>query len=643
MDLTKRLKQWVTTSSSWRLGVAIGLAVVLVKLPLMFTTLGEDDQGRLLMGALVYLEDGSKTLRQYGIFTSPLWSLMFAGVAAVLGTAHLVLLSNVGGLLCGGLTTALALVLLRQLGASRAWAAAGALAAALIPGTFYLSLYGYPSQYAVPLLLASTVAFAQSLRARDVRRSFAWYGLAAAAYVGLVLMKVDFALSGTFLLSVAIISRKTFDLRVWLLPALAVTGLAAVYVVTTMAIEGRSIIEFGGEFGVKHPWRQEAMLGNTSDTILYACGFATVGFWIAALIAGLVRRGERVQSLRIGLAWAIAVVPLWVFWLAHPPMSARHTVPGALATALLAALMASHVLKRVRHAPFLWLIALVAINWPFGEAAPDFNYRPTGNLARGLMANRRALAVTEAIAVDAVTRREPLIVIVGPRKWDEFHGIDFVPAIEIALASRSRSVHAVAFRDGGFRQVFTAEDGFRTRVYPYLPAKQVVRLARAFFVSPWQHDTRLLEAAGASIKSFNPEEMLGRIEPAGIYRFFATTSSSGESPDTSPAQDQSTSAQDGLRPQKPALVLFPNAPNPFSESTVISFRLSSVEEVTISVHPVSGGQPVFFVELPNTPAGLTTYRYDGRDDSGNLLPSGTYFYQVKARSAVQRGKLQITR
>jgi hypothetical protein len=61
-----RLGQWLAESSSLRLGVLIGAAVTLAKLPLLFMTLGEQDQARLIMDAFVYLTDGPETFRPCG-------------------------------------------------------------------------------------------------------------------------------------------------------------------------------------------------------------------------------------------------------------------------------------------------------------------------------------------------------------------------------------------------------------------------------------------------------------------------------------------------------------------------------------------------------------------------------------------------
>ena len=508
-----RARYRFASASSLCLGLTVGIAVTLLKLPLLFTTLGEQDHGRLIMDAVVYVHDGSATLRKYGIFTSPLWTLSFAGLAVMFDASRLVLLSNVGGWLCGGLNTALAFVLLRQLGVSRIWATSGALAAAVIPGTFYLSLYGYPSQYALTLLLASALAFARSLKTAG-RNRWAWFTVAGIAYCGLALVKIDFALSGTFLLSVAIITGQLIDRRTALLPAFAVVAAGAAYAVSRIAIRGEDLVGFLKRFDQSYPWQTGAWIDASSATVIYACGFGTTALWVAALIAGAVMRAERARTIRAGVAWAIGVLPLWAFWLAHPPMSNRHAVPGALLTVLFAVFVASRVLRSVPHAGLVWLFALVTINWQFGEPNIDFNYRPSGNLARTISVNRRAFTVTEKIARTVVERREPIKVVLGRRltnipKNTILGGMDFLPSIEVAMASRARTVSAVT----RWVLVFTAADGYRTTLVPYIDPVRASRsgFSAAGYYSPWAANLRPLTDRGLQVVSFDPDQMFNQL------------------------------------------------------------------------------------------------------------------------------------
>jgi hypothetical protein len=383
----------------------------------------------------------------------------------------------------------------------------------VIPGTFYLSLYGYPSQYALALLLASASAFAKSLKAAG-RNRWPWFTVAGVAYCGLALMKIDFALSGTFLLSVAIITGQLVDRRTALLPAFAAVAAGAAYAVSRIAIRGEDLVEFLKRFDQSYPWQPEAWIDTSSVTVIYACGFGTAALWVVALIAGVVVHTERARTIRAGVAWAIGVLPLWAFWLAHPPMSNRHAVPGALLTVLLAALVASRVLRNVPYAWLVWLFALITINWQFGEPNFDFNYRPSGNLVRTLSVNRRAFTVADQIARNVLERREPIKVVLGPtpRKIPRniLGGIDIVPSIEVAMASRARTVNTVT----RWSLVFTAADGYRTTLIPYINPVSASKsgFSGAGYYSPWAANLRALTARRLQVVSFNPQEMFDQLE-----------------------------------------------------------------------------------------------------------------------------------
>lgn len=508
-------------SSIWRPAIIVGAAVMLIKLAFVFRTLGEDDQGRLIMAAIEYSSHGADTPDQYGILTSPLWVATFAWIAKTFGNAPLLLLTNLGGWLSGGVATTLGFVLLRQCGATRAWAAAGAVACGLTPGTFYMSLYGYPSQYAMPLILGSAVAFAASVRAETGGgASFIWFGLAAVMYALLTTTKLDFALSGTLMLAVAVLLGKLHDRRTWMLPLVAIAGVAAVYGLTSIAANGQGLMGFLKTVNSRHPWVSQQVFVRQSLTVPYACGFGTLFLLTVALLVGLIRRGRRLETIQVAIAWVVAAFPLWVFWVARPPISSRHAAPGALVTALFAALLGSQSFRGVRYAPAIWLVALVAIGWPFGEPRYDTNYFPSGNLARMLYVNRKAFAVVDTIAQTIARSPGKNKVVIGPRRWDLFGGIDFVPAIEVAMSAHAWRVEIVdRAGDGEWQHVFIAEDGSKTWLHPHIEPQYAVDIGNAaFFSTTREHDLGVLYWYGLPVEVFDPPTMFEHTEPSRIYR-----------------------------------------------------------------------------------------------------------------------------
>jgi len=74
-----------------------------------------------------------------------------------------------------------------------------------------------------------------------------------------------------------------------------------------------------------------------------------------------------------------------------------------------------------------------------------------------------------------------------------------------------------------------------------------------------------------------------------------------------------------------------NYPNPFNPSTTIPLFLSSDSHVKITVYNVIGQRvdEIFSGELKS---GTHRFMWDGRDQNGNEVPSGVYFYRAMAAS-----------
>lgn len=70
-----------------------------------------------------------------------------------------------------------------------------------------------------------------------------------------------------------------------------------------------------------------------------------------------------------------------------------------------------------------------------------------------------------------------------------------------------------------------------------------------------------------------------------------------------------------------------NYPNPFNPSTTIRYSLSSPEKVSIKIYDVSG-QLVKEINKEHNQSGEYEVRWDGKNDFGQRVSSGTYFYQL---------------
>ena len=91
-----------------------------------------------------------------------------------------------------------------------------------------------------------------------------------------------------------------------------------------------------------------------------------------------------------------------------------------------------------------------------------------------------------------------------------------------------------------------------------------------------------------------------------------------------------------------SLTVRQNTPNPFGRSTELQVGLPVDSDVAIAIYDVAGRR-VFAGHYPRQSAGWRRISYDGRDSNGSLLPSGVYFYRVRAAGKVQTHKMVISR
>ena len=77
------------------------------------------------------------------------------------------------------------------------------------------------------------------------------------------------------------------------------------------------------------------------------------------------------------------------------------------------------------------------------------------------------------------------------------------------------------------------------------------------------------------------------------------------------------------------IALAQNYPNPFNPLTGIAFALSEQSAVSMQVYDVSGRLVRVLLDREITPAGRHETVWDGRDDAGRLVASGTYLYRLE--------------
>jgi hypothetical protein len=102
-----------------------------------------------------------------------------------------------------------------------------------------------------------------------------------------------------------------------------------------------------------------------------------------------------------------------------------------------------------------------------------------------------------------------------------------------------------------------------------------------------------------------------------------------------------TGSADGNEPAR-ITALHQNYPNPFNPATSMAFSLSRRERVTVSVYDVSGRRVAVLVDGYVEP-GVSSVRWDGRDDAGADAASGTYFVRMAAGSELFEKKMTLLR
>jgi len=85
-----------------------------------------------------------------------------------------------------------------------------------------------------------------------------------------------------------------------------------------------------------------------------------------------------------------------------------------------------------------------------------------------------------------------------------------------------------------------------------------------------------------------------------------------------------------------------NRPNPFNPETSIEFDLPKPSSVTLRVYSAAG-QLIRTIVDKEMPAGSHTARWNARDDRGTPLPSGVYFYELRAGTFEQKRRMILLR
>jgi hypothetical protein len=76
--------------------------------------------------------------------------------------------------------------------------------------------------------------------------------------------------------------------------------------------------------------------------------------------------------------------------------------------------------------------------------------------------------------------------------------------------------------------------------------------------------------------------------------------------------------------------LHPCYPNPFNPMTTISYDLPEPAKVSLVIYDVAGKMVLTLVAVEDVGAGRHEEVWNGRDDKGQIVAAGVYFYRLDA-------------
>jgi flagellar hook assembly protein FlgD len=103
----------------------------------------------------------------------------------------------------------------------------------------------------------------------------------------------------------------------------------------------------------------------------------------------------------------------------------------------------------------------------------------------------------------------------------------------------------------------------------------------------------------------------------------------------------SVDAPTGTPPIPHQNTLSQNYPNPFNPSTSIEFTVRERTRVSLKVYDVSGQLVRTLLEAERAPGEVHRMTWDGRNDAGQAVSSGVYFYRLVASDFTQTKKMVL--
>ena len=106
--------------------------------------------------------------------------------------------------------------------------------------------------------------------------------------------------------------------------------------------------------------------------------------------------------------------------------------------------------------------------------------------------------------------------------------------------------------------------------------------------------------------------------------------------------DTVTAVNDDAVAMPQATILAAIYPNPFNPRTTIEFELAEAGAIELAIYDL-GGRLVRVMDSGSRPAGRYQATWDGQDNDGRAVPTGTYFCRLNTAQGSQTKKMTLAR
>lgn len=106
--------------------------------------------------------------------------------------------------------------------------------------------------------------------------------------------------------------------------------------------------------------------------------------------------------------------------------------------------------------------------------------------------------------------------------------------------------------------------------------------------------------------------------------------------------DTVTAVNDGTSAPPQATILAAIHPNPFNPRAMITFELAETGPIELAIYDLAG-RLVRVMDSESRSAGRYQSTWDGQDDAGRAVPSGTYFCRLRSSQGSQTRKMTLAR